>query len=719
MKTLILCALVALAGAGLRAAEPSAAELVERAKTGPCLLFNREQLRVIREKIAADERAKAWWADFAGAAKRLLAESADVPDRGGQWTHWYTCRKCGTRLKALSPTRHACKACGEIHAGQPYDDVYVALRHSALAAAVRELGIAYALSGEAAYAERVRKILLGYAARYAGFAWHDRNGPVVGPRKGGARLAAQILDESVLLVSFLEGYDAVRETIPVEDRARIERDFIRASAETVMTENAKWSNHECWHLSAYGLAGLVLGDVQWVEKSLNSKYGAKNQLRNGVLADGCWWEVSPGYHFYTMDSFVAYFRALANLGLALPELYRKMFVAPIRMLGPDGRMPAINDSGDCICRPGAYPRFYELAYSWWNDDLFGWWVNAAPRRDVNYALWGRAGRPTAAVEFDSCRYDASGLAILRSRTPGFAGETVGDMPDNCLVVDYGPHGGWHGHPDKLSVNFWSHGRFLAEDPGCLGYGNLLHWGWYKSTLAHNTVRIDGRNQRPAEGNLLGWTVRGNATAVAADAGPIAEGVRARRLCARADDVFLDCLWVESAAEHQYEWVFHGRGELSVSVATEPVVGLPSRPQKNPHYGRDWSGEDSWSWVDSPRKGAHAGEWSATWAGKDGVTMRLRQKSAAGELWTAVGGSMPPPAKAPFVANRVRAKAAAFPTVVTCGNGAVKIERAVSEPDGTVGLVATVGERRLVLLYNASGTCHLDGRTYTGKVVLVQ
>lgn len=42
-----------------------------------------------------------------------------------------------------------------------------------------------------------------------------------------------------------------------------------------------------------------------------------------------------------------------------------------------------------------------------------------------------------------------------------------------------------------------------------------------------------------------------------------------------------------------------------------------------------------------------------------------------------------------------------------------------EPDGTVGLVATVGERRFVLLYNASGTCHLDGRAHTGKVVLVQ
>ena len=304
----------------------------------------------------------------------------------------------------------------------------------------------------------------------------------------------------------------------------------------------------------------------------------------------------------------------------------------------------------------------------------------------------------------SCRYDASGLGILRSRTPDFAGKTVGDMPDNCLILDYGPHGKWHGHPDKLSVTFWGRGQMLAEDPGCLGYGNPMHWGWYKSTLAHNTVRIDGRNQKPADGRLLAWQADDNATVIVADAGPIADGVTVRRMCALVDDILLDCLWTESDAEHQYEWVFHGCGKLTTSVVGVPAKDIPPHVTKNPHYGHDWSGEDSWSWVTEPTKGVHDGRWTATWTDEKRGTMQLVQAAMPGELWTGVGGALTPPRKTPFVAHRVRTKSAAFPTVVTSRKAKVEIESALQPADGNVGFSATVDGLVYTVFCRGDGSC---------------
>ena len=701
MNTLCLASLTLFATTLLSvfAEDPSPAELVERAKNAPCLLFTKTQLTEIKAKLETDAMAQKWWRSFIKKTSELCAKAPPVPDRGGQWILWYNCRKCGADLKVVNSTLHICTKCGEQHEGQPYDDAAIMKIHYGLAECTRNCGIAALITGEKAYADCIRTIMLGYAEKYAGYEWHNRNGACNGPRRGGARLAAQVLDESTCLLKLLDGYDAIRADLTAADREKIETGFLRPSVETILSENAKWSNHECWHLAAYGTAGLVLGDVALVDKALNSEYGSLAQLKNGILPDGCWWEVSMHYHLYTIDSFLAFYRPLANLGLRPPDALRAMLRAPFGQIGPDGRFAAINDSWARTFMPGDASQYYELAYAWWGDEDFGWWVNQKPRSNSYYALWGRRGIPATPLTFQSCRYDASGLAVLRTRTPGFTGKTVANMPDNCLMMDYGPHGKWHGHPDKLHLTFWGHGRQLAEDPGCLGYGNPMHWGWYKSTLAHNTIVIDGRNQLPAEGHHLGWYETNNIVAVAADAGPIAEGVTARRMSALLGDVLIDCLWTASDAEHQYECVFHGQGKLTTSVTTEPVTGLPPRPKKNPHYGRDWSGEDCWSWVDAPRKGPHAGTWTATWRAGDQPLMQLVQRSAAGELWSGIGGALTPPRKTPFVANRVNGRAAAFCSVLTCGEAAVEIGDFVTQEDGTVSFTATVNGTRHSLSYS--------------------
>lgn len=99
--------------------------------------------------------AKAKRCDWAGdALKELLARAEaaiakpiDIPDRGGQWGHWYACKKDGATLVADSPTKHRCPKCNTIYTGEPYDSVYISRLHSANSAAVRDAGLAFRFTG--------------------------------------------------------------------------------------------------------------------------------------------------------------------------------------------------------------------------------------------------------------------------------------------------------------------------------------------------------------------------------------------------------------------------------------------------------------------------------------------------------------------------------------------------------------------------------------------
>ena len=436
MRRYVLVGLSIVAACSL-AATPTVRELVARARKGPSLLLTRDMLPEIRRKAEADPDAKAWWKNVRKDADRALARPEAIPDRGGQWTLWYTCRGCGVMLKAESPTRHVCPKCGKAYSGWPFDDVYVSRVHSRLSRAVRDCGLMWLLTGEAKYATRVREILLGYAAAYDGYVWHSRNGPVDRPNKNGAaRAAAQILDEAAWLIPILQGMDAVRDTLTPEDDARIISGLVKPSTETIRTECAKWSNHECWHLAAYGLSGLVQRDEALVDAALHSRYGAFNQLEHGILPDGCWYEGALHYHFYTMDAFTPFFQALRNLGMEPPRAYKRMFDAPFGQLAPDGQLPPVNDSWPTWFRPGDRAEHYELAYAWWGDPLYGWWVAQKPRRTMQYALWGRSGGKSdaAPLSLASRLYEASGIAVLRTQTPGRtrAGITPGQLPDDGL-----------------------------------------------------------------------------------------------------------------------------------------------------------------------------------------------------------------------------------------------------------------------------------------------
>ena len=85
-----------------------------------------------------------------------------------------------------------------------------------------------------------------------------------------------------------------------------------------------------------------------------------------------------------------------------------------------------------------------------------------------------------------------------------------------IAFDAGTWGGGHSHLSRLSFVFRSGGRALVADPGILSYEMSDPRGPYgKTTAAHSTLNLGGRNQSGADAQLLRTAFDGACTLVQA------------------------------------------------------------------------------------------------------------------------------------------------------------------------------------------------------------
>jgi hypothetical protein len=158
----------------------------------------------------------------------------------------------------------------------------------------------------------------------------------------------------------------------------------------------------------------------------------------------------------------------------------------------------------------------------------------------------------------------------------------------ALLLKYGPHGGGHGHPDKLALDLHAFGQRLAPDLGTPGYGIPLNRVWYRHTLAHNTALLDATPQPPATGQLLRFSAANNALYAVADASvawlddapaPYAGATMRRCILWRPGDdpYFLDIVQVRCAGEtpHQIDLAWHHQGALDLADLAPATLPAPN------------------------------------------------------------------------------------------------------------------------------------------------
>ena len=380
-------------------------------------------------------------------------------------------------------------------AGGVYDEAWRAFKNNELIRSAHAAALLWLMSDEQPYFDHAASILYEYAKRY-------ENYPVHGTHAGQGKVMGQSLTEATWSIPTAWTFDILRANLPSERRDLIEKELIVGLGDHLLTQ--LWErihNIQCWHLAGLATVGVVLDDDRYIQPSFHPEWGFEAQIREGVLEDGWWWEGSPHYHFYTTQ-------AMTSLAMAVrykhPELldssrFQRMFAAPLDMLRPDLSLPALNDGWFDTSPPGGtaqYVQVFERVYGFWGKDshaqmMANIYDRFAERDSADALLFGPDTLPDPAeLAPKSGVQPSSGFAILQSR-------------DNTrhLLLKYGPHGGGHGHPDKLGLVLWGYGERLSPDLGTPGYGIPLNRSWYRQTIAHNTVLIDNSEQPQGLGTL--------------------------------------------------------------------------------------------------------------------------------------------------------------------------------------------------------------------------
>ncbi len=550
--------------------QPPKAVLPAKSRSGPVITLPPDGLKRLRTELERGPHRKEVEALIA-AGDRAIRAGLEFPPRGGQHSQWYNCPKCETRLKTVSPTEHQCRICGKTYSGTPYDDVLFTKTHGNTIRRLEDAAWAYILTEDDKYAAFARDVLLGYAERYLEYEYrHASRSDSAYARRAGGRLFDQTLTEAYYLQEhILPAYDLTggsRLFKPADHRAIRER-LIVPMVEGILRNNRGKSNWQSFHNTAMFWAGAILGNRDWMERSIDDpNNGFLFQMENSVLPDGMWYESSWSYHFYTYRALGRHAQGAAHLGMDLwnhPKM-KKMLTLPLDFVMADGSVPRIGDA--TTVRPlelaAGRSALMEAAYAAYSDSAF---LPILPKKITSDAvLYGNTG-VTGRGELISraSMVMESGHAILR--TAGDAGLTAS--------FNFAPYGGGHSHLDKLSFVFFGFGEELGVDRGraaAQAYNLPIHKQWYRGTISHNTVLVDGKSQKPAGGELLFFnhTDREAAAVARTDA---SDGIDHRRMLFMTEDYLLVFDELKAKEPHRFDWFYHNRGESAVA----PLASTPA------------------------------------------------------------------------------------------------------------------------------------------------
>lgn len=573
-----------------------AAEIEPQFGPPPRVAITREKLSRIRHSPRYEERRKR----AVQRAKRYVEDPPPIPDGYGSWVFYYSCDEDGKRLKPLSRKRHKCPKCGRIYTDPKRVAAYRCIMHNRLERAALRLGWAHIWTGDPKYARGVRRILVALADEYSSYPKRiDRWGRTGVMAPLGGRRYVQSLDEATGAIKLAKAYDLTRgaDVWSEEDHQHVRKDFFRATARTLLWFNQGRSNHQTWYNAGLLCIGSVLGDASMVENVITMRGGYYDQLDRSVGRDGLWFEGTMAYHRYALLAMIEIVEVAERIGIPLGEdqRFQAMFTGPLKAAYPNGRFPAINDSDPMSLR--GFKGLFRWAWERWRRPVFAHAYaqgNAEEMQDLTDADI----EATWPLITGSANLEDSGLVRLQ---PG------GKKANACVFFDYGPHGGGHGHFDKLNITVYADGREWVLDPGRLSYRHGEYKTWVKHTIAHNTVTVDQQSQKATSGRLLWFETTDQYAACAATTQEAYEGTSLTRQLVLTPDLLIDVFDVEANRERTLDWAVHARSEKldAMTFSGKATEGMPGDKQGYQHLAdaRFWndSRPSTWRFVHGKRQ----------------------------------------------------------------------------------------------------------------------
>ncbi|MGH3938381.1 MAG: alginate lyase family protein [Pseudonocardiaceae bacterium] len=253
------------------------------------------------------------------------------------------------------------------------------------------------------------------------------------------------------------------------------------------------------------------------------------QLRRNTFSSGLNRELATEYHGLVLELGLAAALEADAADVPVPEstwlVLLRMTDALAAVVDARLRPPRQGDADDghgLVLDGAGTDRWASLLAT--GDALFGrlsWWPESGSRDIRTPALAalvrlrrpGVDARPAEATRSATrpahhpSHFADAGLTILRAPGRDRINETgEGEIWCRC---DGGPHGflsiAAHAHADALSIEVRHDGVDVLADPGTFCYHGDPQWrSYFRSTLGHNTLELDGADQSRSGGPFL-WT----------------------------------------------------------------------------------------------------------------------------------------------------------------------------------------------------------------------
>ncbi|MGW1669324.1 alginate lyase family protein [Streptomyces sp. NPDC002324] len=275
--------------------------------------------------------------------------------------------------------------------------------------------------------------------------------------------------------------------------------------------------------------------ARWRTDALRS---LERQLRANTFPSGLNRELATEYHGLVLELGLAALAEADAAGVPVPATVRLVLLRMTDVLAAvvDNRLrpPRQGDADDghgLVVDGTGTDRWASLLAT--GDAVFGrldWWP-AVTGTDVRTPLLAALVRP--------CPREGTAPTVARPATRpdrfADAGMTILRGPEEIWCrCDGGPHGflsiAAHAHADALSLEVRHDGVDVLADPGTYCYHGQPEWRrYFRSTLGHNTLELDGDDQSVSGGPFL-WTRQARSRVLVA--GTSGEGVA--RWCAEHD-----------------------------------------------------------------------------------------------------------------------------------------------------------------------------------------
>ncbi len=384
--------------------------------------------------------------------------------------------------------------------------------------------VAWQLTGEAKYAEKVALFLRRLSDQDTGY-----------PKTLQAS-AGSLVQEGVFFQHTAWAYDTIFNSgvLTDQDHAKIAKTFRRYFY--VIDQSISQGitgNWEVAQLCGAVYCALAIQDLAAVERFVEGPGGFYDQVSNGIMADGWWYECAIGYNGWVTSEFTQLALALQPWGVdylhaSFPASYSKeysifpvdaderrqiIYGKPFQKWGPvykpyvkitdmwNAMLPYIDYDGVMFANNDAVENrfdanYYEIAYFAYRDPHYAALVKSSGKRDLIYGV-AELPEDTPVLGRGSAFSDNAGAAMLRSTQ---------EEPRERIqaVLKYGTHGGYHGHFDRTALNsLMRYGRsFYNPEHIWYSYPNFAYAFFVQSSLPHNMVVVDMKQQEAVESHKL-------------------------------------------------------------------------------------------------------------------------------------------------------------------------------------------------------------------------